>query len=418
MKKFLIISFLFCLHSALYSAVLALYEAHIDDLDTTRPQHIINRMLESDRIDFCISIRDDLKPAKNDKIYAKVEGLVKKSFSNWTAGTAKRIRSKNRANEFESVLNVLEKDFRVNFEYCDPQNDDKYNLRFIVDTNGFQDVDKSARSFYTNDEDRAIYYRSKSIEPSALVKIIRAIWPGRPLLATTMHEMGHGFGLADQYNDVIRDKRYGVYGTKEPRRSVMRTAASLTCDDADGMITLIDRFSDTPRTFKSICGDGIEFVNGMEVIKKLYEKRSLQQADKLYKTREAYVLNPDTFKEGKYQFFSRREIKTDGFFYMTNDIPAEIITKYGIGHKVTVYLHTTVTETRETGVQQPEYVERIFDFGDDKIYQISQLNPAGEYQKNAVEMLKHEFEKIMEKYPNRVKPGINITKIADVLFFR
>jgi hypothetical protein len=83
---------------------------------------------------------------------------------------------------------------------------------------------------------------------------------------TIMHELGHAFGLADQYESGL-DNADVFYATVEPRNGIMGSLNYLSCDDIDGMITRVDRVRGTKRRFNSFCGDNIKFVNGRESLR-------------------------------------------------------------------------------------------------------------------------------------------------------
>ncbi len=113
----------------------------------------------------------------------------------------------------------------------------------------------------------------------------------RTLLYNALHETGHAFGLADQHKWINNDK---IYTTVDPRRSVMDYATtSLTCDDADGIITLFDDALGIKRNFKSLCEDGIEFSNGKEAFKG--DKKTTTQTRDLT---SSYTYHEDTKDTG------------------------------------------------------------------------------------------------------------------------
>lgn len=113
----------------------------------------------------------------------------------------------------------------------------------------------------------------------------------RSLLYTLLHETGHAVGLADQHKQVNNDR---IYTTINTRRSVMDYATRfLTCDDADGVITLLDDALGIKRDFESLCKDGIAFSNGKELFKGT--KKSTLQTRNLY---SAYTYREDTKDTG------------------------------------------------------------------------------------------------------------------------
>jgi len=116
--------------------------------------------------------------------------------------------------------------------------------------------------------------------------------------STLLHEMGHAFGLGDQYdaglwnNDVL-------YSTIKPRKSVMRCDSSVfTCDDIDGMVSLFYRVKKQSITFKSFCKDGLIIKDGMPVLVKPEEKIVPNHDDS--GIAKVYTITPDSAKTGKY----------------------------------------------------------------------------------------------------------------------
>ena len=65
-----------------------------------------------------------------------------------------------------------------------------------------------------------------------------------------LHEVGHAFGLADEYLET----RPTDYASAVAGEGIMRHAYSrIGCDEIDGMITLLDRLRGIKREFTSFC---------------------------------------------------------------------------------------------------------------------------------------------------------------------
>lgn len=77
------------------------------------------------------------------------------------------------------------------------------------------------------------------------------------------HELGHAFGLADQYSGALYKGSF-IYNSQIRRPSIMDSSTRyITCDDADGFITVVDRERGiNTREFPSLCWDGIFIKNG------------------------------------------------------------------------------------------------------------------------------------------------------------
>ena len=91
-------------------------------------------------------------------------------------------------------------------------------------------------------------------------------YDGPTYLAAVTHEMGHAFGLADEYTGSGVDP---LYKTATPVSGIMkRLYDPLGCSEVDGMITLLDRYTHTPRTFTSFCGKDVTFASGVQTVLK------------------------------------------------------------------------------------------------------------------------------------------------------
>jgi hypothetical protein len=86
-----------------------------------------------------------------------------------------------------------------------------------------------------------------------------------------IHEIGHALGLGDLYSGAYNaDFEYGS-GIK---KSVMNESAyGLTCDDADGLIGVMDLARGVSRKFYSFCNDGSYYIDGVQ-----YDKNGRRRA--------------------------------------------------------------------------------------------------------------------------------------------
>ncbi|MDR1684538.1 MAG: hypothetical protein LBR90_03655 [Elusimicrobiota bacterium] len=109
-------------------------------------------------------------------------------------------------------------------------------------------------------------------------------------IGSFMHEMGHAFGLGDQYKEGLwsADK---AYSTKMPRPGIMACdSLTITCDDMDGAVSLFYRAKKRDKTFKSFCNDGLIIKNGKpleeenakakEIIKEILKKEAARKLQK------------------------------------------------------------------------------------------------------------------------------------------
>lgn len=105
-------------------------------------------------------------------------------------------------------------------------------------------------------------------------------WDGPTYFSVLVHEMGHAFGLGDEY---LKD-RPQEYASPAPGQGIMlRLYNPISCDEIDGMITLLDRFSGVQRTFASFCSNKTVIQNGKalpvsETIQQQVKKQLLHPA--------------------------------------------------------------------------------------------------------------------------------------------
>ncbi|WP_424244453.1 hypothetical protein Dip510_001700 [Elusimicrobium posterum] len=78
------------------------------------------------------------------------------------------------------------------------------------------------------------------------------------------HELGHAFGAGDQ-DPVGIEKTDVYYATVKPRKGIMSGENVIPgCDDADTIITSINRALGINNSFNSLCKDGIKFKDNRE----------------------------------------------------------------------------------------------------------------------------------------------------------
>ncbi len=86
-------------------------------------------------------------------------------------------------------------------------------------------------------------------------------YDGHTFFDILVHELGHAFGLADEY---VAD-RPRQFASLQPGQGLMREGYEpISCDEVDGMITLLDRLQNKQRSFGSFCQGRRHIVNGTE----------------------------------------------------------------------------------------------------------------------------------------------------------
>lgn len=86
-------------------------------------------------------------------------------------------------------------------------------------------------------------------------------YDGHTFFDILVHELGHAFGLADEY---VAD-RPRQFASLQPGQGLMKDGYEpISCDEIDGMITLLDRLQNKQRSFASFCSGRHRIVNGTE----------------------------------------------------------------------------------------------------------------------------------------------------------
>lgn len=297
--------------------------AHLNDIPEQKTNTVLaEKLINFDTITYCIAAPD--APKASNLPEEDLNNRIRLAFKEWTYGIALRIRAAGRAEEFKDILAVLEKNINLKrLPACDvsehpkfkqlypdyksyPQTADisvirstKYCREAMGNHSDFFTYDASfggpficlenyhlnmsaytpsdyLPTLFTTREKQLAYYAPKMLKTLPYAKYTTQdqydLWQTNRLFfyddeptffAVITHEFGHAFGLADEYDD---DDRDAYYSTTKHGEGLMRYSyGNMSCDEVDGMITLLDRFSNTKRDFVSFCDKNISFKNGHEV---------------------------------------------------------------------------------------------------------------------------------------------------------
>ena len=166
-----------------------------------------------------------------DKEYSKFETLVQKSYSKWFSNVVTHIEKNKRKREFGDILALFRRGIDVQIS---EQGGD-----VLVVFLPFQEVIKKCHKYAYG------CYRDSSTEGTRSPVIYLSLrdekfWEGDQE-RVAMHEIGHSLGLSDQYIAARMVNSDPVYSSAEERKNVMQGYDNgLTCDDADGIINLMD----------------------------------------------------------------------------------------------------------------------------------------------------------------------------------
>lgn len=288
---------------------------HLDDVATQPHTFLAHRLLTADSLRYCV----DLFSPNNPLISRQdAEVLIQAALREWTHGVALQIRQRGREAEFEDIVALLDKPLTLSsVPGCEalaqahgtvsPQ-DTQADIVFLISAKRCEEKFKKTTSFYlpaTTNQVPLICLRETELEnplrpiapneyiPQASTaqgqQILHArqavfnavagghytadtqqsLWEtnrffsydGPTLFSTIVHELGHAFGLQDEY----LPQRPDTQASKQAGIGIMQNLYSpLTCDEIDGMITLLDRLSHTRRTFRSFCPKRNMIVDGTE----------------------------------------------------------------------------------------------------------------------------------------------------------
>lgn len=176
---------------------------------------------------------------------------IAEAYNEWFAQTAKQIRSSRREREFADILPVLDRGISVEFV------EDGEDIVFeFVDRREISSLcGLSAAACYSSDG--PVIFVPKNPRDRNTIGGLFGRTSGKLLFVSLVHEIGHSLGFSDQYAR-SRGNTHPVYHGGNHRSSVMNSSRKLTCDDADGVVNLIDITRRTRRGgntgWRSLCG--------------------------------------------------------------------------------------------------------------------------------------------------------------------
>ena len=186
---------------------------------------------------------NELNTAKRQK---ELSNMITKAFQIWFEDTKAAIEKAGRQDEFRDIMPILTKSVKPTKDEKDLQNAKKYHfpvLHFYFttennmhklcgsDAGGCKKAVKSMKSVEIT-----------IVNPYTGAKSSR--YTKNQIYIDLIHEIGHYYGLADQYiaGAWSADKEYSTEDRVRDFSSVMSSGnyTHLTCDDVDGFINLID----------------------------------------------------------------------------------------------------------------------------------------------------------------------------------
>ncbi len=197
-------------------------------------------------------------PNGNEKQRAAAQKSIADSYARWFAEPAKIIRQTGREAEFADILKILDRGIRVQFVGVDQPRD----LDFCIASRSQLAGTGAAGWYERNDEDGGAP-RIVRLMDTAGNRIM-----GMDAEIVQLHEIGHSLGLSDQY-DFWRDEgTHAVYHSKPQADGIMKQYPVISCDEADGIVNLIDLTRRVrrggERGWRSLCkGSDQYYINAM-----------------------------------------------------------------------------------------------------------------------------------------------------------
>lgn len=202
------------------------------------------------------------------------EKLIASEYARWFAYPAQLIRKAGREEEFADVLPVLDRGIHVQFVQEEREAEIGFYI-FSAKQVGEICGDPAVGCYIKRENEiPRIFVPSNQFIPQALS------FGKRSARYIALHEIGHSLGLSDQYKQSRNKNSHMIYSTQETSKSAMNSNLRLTCDDADGMINLIDISRGTSRGgefgWRSLCAKSdVYYIQGMPAGKAPYNMVAL-----------------------------------------------------------------------------------------------------------------------------------------------
>ncbi len=273
--------FFFCILFIIVMPVCAMswgHEKYTDDLTKYETQKfLLGKIIRGETINYCID--GNITAYGFDNLNNFVANFQNKGsvFDYWFLYTWQQVQKAGREKEFADLKSLLTTPVKIQLQPCAASSavtkefgglldsgsgregytyaENTENIRFL-----FSDGSENYQKPEGCQEAYAVFRHSTSQIPPSVITFM----PKDKFYALyhkmILHEIGHSFGLEDQYNKLENASK--IYRTKPYSPSIMRSIlGSFSCDDADGLINLIDRLNGYKRGGKEgwqgLCKDRI-----------------------------------------------------------------------------------------------------------------------------------------------------------------
>ena len=259
-------------------------------------RYLMPLILQKKPVRVFLSVKDS-----NDTNYAYYQSSIQESYNKWFSYPASLIRKQGREDEFLDILPILERGVEVRFVDKDQPRDIEVT---VLGQEEMKIKFPGMQGYYE--------FAEQGKAPQIGIMEAKTFYEWKKFGTTMLHETGHSLGLSDQYPSARTVNSHPVFSSEDPSRGVMGANASLSCDEADGMINLIDLTRHTARGgrvgWRSLCKkSSVYYVNGAPITKgpylispqnrgeswlvEIYEEGE-KTAEKIFAMNKQYTLSP------------------------------------------------------------------------------------------------------------------------------
>lgn len=244
MRKLISFLFLFSCTCAAFGAPWGiLTDAAVERGDEV-PRYIIFKIASGESVNYCI---DNFSSVSDETVSARVQ----ESFNEWMKSTYKYIVKSSRAKEFEDLKDILTRPVKLNRVACghlayDKEGDvpsvlkevNKQRTAPATEDIRFIFVNSGASADCSNSSATGCHRGGQKTLEGFIPQQIQVLATNKGY-STLLHEVGHSLGLSDQYLSA-RGNSYELYGSSKVNPSVMDGENTIKCDDAEGIINMLD----------------------------------------------------------------------------------------------------------------------------------------------------------------------------------
>ena len=217
-------------------------------------RYLLPKMIKGETLRIGLLVREDYEP---ELTLEEIKEMIASSYQQWFEETAVWIRHRHREAEFADILKVLDQGVKVEFVEENP------DIEFYIQSLQELQAHKGFMGYYTQEFGDVQIWLAGDVTPSeeianaskksasffkALATHAQMRWNFYKHAA--LHEIGHSVAFADMYVQG-RLNSDQIYGSVKPSADIPSVMDSITpksikqephlsCDDATGMINLID----------------------------------------------------------------------------------------------------------------------------------------------------------------------------------